>query len=235
MAPANVAIPQLASNLQHSVMPACETSMGVLASSGAAAFNVRLGFQYGRTTPPFLVDSPSSAVSSSQTVSALAVDPIFVNPRQTEIIKVEGEPYDNSHQNRFHAVTLQELNDKFAAMREGDTVSATDKELWEYFAALYKHSNKGIKGRGKDRRISVVGEGHPTKKRELQNKWEPENGGPCGGVASMANMAAEHRGRAVHTEDIEDVYGDLDETRQSTTPSGFECSMELYGPSDGYV
>lgn len=95
MAPANVAIPQLASNLQHSVMPACETSMGVLASSGAAAFNVRLGFQYGRTTPPFLVDSPSSAVSSSQTVSALAVDPIFVNPHQTEIIKVEGEPYDN--------------------------------------------------------------------------------------------------------------------------------------------
>ncbi len=38
-------------------------------------------------------------------------------------------------------------------MREGDAVSATDKELWEYFATLYKNSNKGIKGRGKDRRI----------------------------------------------------------------------------------
>ena len=38
-------------------------------------------------------------------------------------------------------------------MREGDTVSAVDKDLWEYFAALYKNSNKGIKGRGKDRRI----------------------------------------------------------------------------------
>lgn len=30
---------------------------------------------------------------------------------------------------------------------------AMDKELWEYFATLYKNSNKGIKGRGKDRRI----------------------------------------------------------------------------------
>lgn len=31
-----------------------------------------------------------------------------------------------------------------------------DKELWEYFAGLYKNSNKGIKGRGKDRRIWTV-------------------------------------------------------------------------------
>jgi hypothetical protein len=32
-----------------------------------------------------------------------------------------------------------------------------DRELWEHFAALYKNSNKGIKGRGKDRRISSSG------------------------------------------------------------------------------
>jgi hypothetical protein len=35
-------------------------------------------------------------------------------------------------------------------------VTAQDKELWEYFASLYKNSNKGIKGRGKDRRISAA-------------------------------------------------------------------------------
>ncbi|KAJ5884151.1 C2H2 transcription factor (Azf1) [Penicillium subrubescens] len=40
-----------------------------------------------------------------------------------------------------------------------------DRELWEYFAELYKNSNKGIKGRGKDRRISTTsahahGHGH---------------------------------------------------------------------------
>ena len=35
-------------------------------------------------------------------------------------------------------------------------MNAHDKELFEYFASLYKNSNKGIKGRGKDRRISTA-------------------------------------------------------------------------------
>lgn len=43
-------------------------------------------------------------------------------------------------------------------------MSPADRELWEYFAELYKNSNKGIKGRGKDRRISTTtgdhGHGH---------------------------------------------------------------------------
>jgi len=41
-------------------------------------------------------------------------------------------------------------------MRRFDAVSPEEKELWEYFASLYKNSNKGIKGRGKDRRISAA-------------------------------------------------------------------------------
>jgi hypothetical protein len=41
-------------------------------------------------------------------------------------------------------------------MTPGDCVSQEDKKLWEYFASLYKNSNKGIKGRGKDRRISAM-------------------------------------------------------------------------------
>jgi len=31
--------------------------------------------------------------------------------------------------------------------------------MWEYFTSLYKNCNKGIKGRGKDRRISTTGLG----------------------------------------------------------------------------
>ncbi|KAF2854132.1 zinc finger protein-like protein OZF [Plenodomus tracheiphilus IPT5] len=61
-----------------------------------------------------------------------------------------------SHQNKFHAATLRYLTQKFATITTGDYVSQEDKELWEYFASLYKNSNKGIKGRGKDRRISAV-------------------------------------------------------------------------------
>jgi hypothetical protein len=61
-----------------------------------------------------------------------------------------------SHQNKFHANTLRYLTSKFASIRAGEYVSERDKELWEYFASLYKNSNKGIKGRGKDRRISAA-------------------------------------------------------------------------------
>ncbi|KAF1939328.1 zinc finger protein OZF [Clathrospora elynae] len=61
-----------------------------------------------------------------------------------------------SHQNKFHAATLRYLTQKFATISLGDWVSQEDKELWEYFASLYKNSNKGIKGRGKDRRISAL-------------------------------------------------------------------------------
>ncbi|KAF2733497.1 zinc finger protein OZF [Polyplosphaeria fusca] len=60
-----------------------------------------------------------------------------------------------SHQNKFHASTLRHLTQKFATLGAGDYVTEQDKELWEYFASLYKNSNKGIKGRGKDRRISA--------------------------------------------------------------------------------
>ncbi|EYE97275.1 C2H2-type zinc finger protein [Aspergillus ruber CBS 135680] len=59
-----------------------------------------------------------------------------------------------SHQNKFHASTLQTLTAKFATTVDGDFMNPQDRELWGYFAALYKNSNKGIKGRGKDRKIS---------------------------------------------------------------------------------
>lgn len=61
-----------------------------------------------------------------------------------------------SHQNKFHAATLRDLTLRFASLRAGDAISSADKDLWEYFATLYKNSNKGIKGRGKDRRIFTV-------------------------------------------------------------------------------
>ena len=48
-------------------------------------------------------------------------------------------------------------------------VSAVDRELWEYFSTLYKNSNKGIKGRGKDRRISTAPRDRESIKREDSN------------------------------------------------------------------
>ncbi|KAK4960989.1 DNA-binding transcription factor [Elasticomyces elasticus] len=59
-----------------------------------------------------------------------------------------------SHQNKFHVETIRILKSRFDSIREGDVVEEFEKEMWEYFAGLYRNCNKGIKGRGKDRRIS---------------------------------------------------------------------------------
>lgn len=61
-----------------------------------------------------------------------------------------------SHQNKFHAATLRTLTMRFSQIDDSGPVNPQDRELWEYFATLYKNSNKGIKGRGKDRRISTT-------------------------------------------------------------------------------
>lgn len=55
-------------------------------------------------------------------------------------------------------------------MREGDPVTAMDKDLWEYFATLYKNSNKGIKGRGKDRRIFATSREGDDEKQGSQSR-----------------------------------------------------------------
>ncbi|EEQ85878.1 hypothetical protein RJZ56_001900 [Blastomyces dermatitidis] len=61
-----------------------------------------------------------------------------------------------SHQNKFHAQTLRNLTLRFASIGDIDRMSPQDKELWSYFSTLYRNSNKGIKGRGKDRRVSTA-------------------------------------------------------------------------------
>lgn len=59
-----------------------------------------------------------------------------------------------SHQNKFHIATIRRLKERFENISEGDVVEEWEKSMWEYFVGLYKNCNKGIKGRGKDRRIS---------------------------------------------------------------------------------
>lgn len=57
-----------------------------------------------------------------------------------------------AHMNKFHKETLARLSEKFAHNEE----MPEEAELKEYFQDLYKHSNKGIKGRGKGRKVEVI-------------------------------------------------------------------------------
>ena len=90
-----------------------------------------------------------------------------------------------SHQNKFHLDALRNLTAKFASLCEGEAVSTADQALWSYFSTLYKNSNKGIKGRGRDRRISNVSAALGLKSqprrgsliREIGNTEEADNFG----------------------------------------------------------
>ncbi|RMZ87800.1 hypothetical protein DV736_g4979, partial [Chaetothyriales sp. CBS 134916] len=62
-----------------------------------------------------------------------------------------------AHMNKFHKETLARLSDHFATADETEE----DRHLKAYFQELYKNSNKGIKGRGKGRRVEVVIEHQP--------------------------------------------------------------------------
>ncbi|THY96656.1 hypothetical protein D6C92_03790 [Aureobasidium pullulans] len=75
-----------------------------------------------------------------------------------------------SHQNKFHQETIRRLRQTFENLHEGDHVSTWEKVMWEYFTGLYKNCNKGIKGRGKDRRISTTGLGLKFENDDLDTR-----------------------------------------------------------------
>ncbi|OAF59720.1 hypothetical protein VC83_03928 [Pseudogymnoascus destructans] len=60
-----------------------------------------------------------------------------------------------SHMNKFHVETLGALTARFgeSEARRGGKEGEED-ELLEYFRSLYRNSNKGIKGRGKGRKVA---------------------------------------------------------------------------------
>lgn len=68
-----------------------------------------------------------------------------------------------AHQNKFHAETLKGLEHKFATLisNTGGVDAALtimdeeERELWRYFESLYRNCNKGIKGRGKGRKVAT--------------------------------------------------------------------------------
>lgn len=76
-------------------------------------------------------------------------------------------------------------------MQDSDVVSAADKDLWEYFSTLYKNSNKGIKGRGKDRKISATFKDHERAKREERNSSTSSDGEQVGTFDLMPRHPAQ--------------------------------------------
>ena len=60
-----------------------------------------------------------------------------------------------THQNNFHREALQDLTSKFVKFTNEGYIPEEYRTLFEYFKIHYKNSNKGIKGRGKARKIAA--------------------------------------------------------------------------------
>ncbi|KAL2401305.1 hypothetical protein ABEF95_011100 [Exophiala dermatitidis] len=61
-----------------------------------------------------------------------------------------------AHMNKFHKETLARLSRQYAESERVEMDPKEAAELKNYFQSLYKHSNKGIKGRGKGRKVELI-------------------------------------------------------------------------------
>ncbi|KAM0607921.1 hypothetical protein ACHAO3_008572 [Verticillium nonalfalfae] len=77
-----------------------------------------------------------------------------------------------NHQNKYHKQTITTIADWITSLTDVNALSHTDRELLSYFENIYKNSNKGIKGRGRDRQVSEV----RGKTKKLPRKLLPSLG-----------------------------------------------------------
>ncbi|KAI9731810.1 MAG: hypothetical protein M1818_007675 [Claussenomyces sp. TS43310] len=134
-----------------------------------------------------------------------------------------------SHQNKFHAHAIRVLTSKFSSVQNERNVTSEDRDLWEYFAGLYKYSNKGIKGRGKDRKVESV---HSASSGSIMNLLIPDtgdlrghNGLPMIGAMSLQDAATHgRRGSASMGYDMYD-----ESVSGSASQGGGSSAASLYG------
>src|SRR5690242_8381424 len=66
-----------------------------------------------------------------------------------------------AHQNTYHVEEIEAFNAKLAAVKDKSMISEEDKEMAKYLGDVHNLANKGIKGRGKGRKVKRVLMLHP--------------------------------------------------------------------------
>lgn len=88
-----------------------------------------------------------------------------------------------THQNNFHKKSLLDLTSKFVKFSADGYVPEEYRVVFDYFKLHYKNSNKGIKGRGKARKIAgkdtqsaprKATKSEPSSPRSSRNKGRQE-------------------------------------------------------------
>ncbi|KAK4148101.1 C2H2 transcription factor [Dichotomopilus funicola] len=70
-----------------------------------------------------------------------------------------------AHQNTYHAEEIDAFNNKLASMKDESMISDEDKEMAKYLTEVHNLANKGIKGRGKGRKVKRVMLVHPPQQQ----------------------------------------------------------------------
>ena len=92
-----------------------------------------------------------------------------------------------THQNAFHLETLITLSRKFATI-SGDSITKEEKELIQYITSVHNNANKGIKGRGKGRKVKRIVLAQPYQQQQQQ----PHQTSPMPTTTSPANSSPIH-------------------------------------------
>lgn len=61
-----------------------------------------------------------------------------------------------THQNAFHRETVLALTAKFATITDESSLTKEEMELIKYLMSVHNNANKGIKGRGKGRKVKRI-------------------------------------------------------------------------------
>lgn len=136
---------------------------------------------------------------------------------------------DQSHINKFHMDKVRELTNKFENLRDGEYVSEVERTLWKFFADTFENSNKGIKGRGKDRKVETINISHQH--NHLSSRMGYPQGSHMMGINSihMASHDMRNEGRQLSNGSrgrCYDVYGT--DASMTSSNGGSSSSGSLY-------
>ncbi|TDZ13106.1 Asparagine-rich zinc finger protein AZF1 [Colletotrichum spinosum] len=122
-----------------------------------------------------------------------------------------------NHQNKYHEETLMKLTDWIVSLSDIDALSDEDREKYWYFANLYKNSNKGIKGRGKDRRVSNAN--RVSKSRTAPSSYPVKRVPGPTSLAVYSSKRLPPPEQYMHHQHGYDVYDtDMDQSSSASSP-----------------
>lgn len=131
-----------------------------------------------------------------------------------------------SHQNKFHGETLSQLAQKFVAIDNAEDIEDPHmRDIFTSFAQIYRNANRGIKGRGKGRRVGT-GPG-PGGMEDASFRTQSASPGVVGPSAALINPV----GSQMYTGDFGSVSigEDMDDSMSAISSGQGSVPPHAYG------